>query len=148
MTPTIRIQREDFDPGLEIAKLGTSQTGAVASFVGLVRGGCGLTSLTIDHYPGMSESEIIRHVKEAETRWPLLGATVIHRIGELPVGARIVLVAASAAHRRAAFEACEFLMDYLKASAPFWKIETRGSETRWVEARTADDDAVQKWTSR
>ncbi|HEY4124840.1 MAG TPA: molybdenum cofactor biosynthesis protein MoaE [Rhizomicrobium sp.] len=147
MKPHIRIQEEDFDLNDELEALDTDQAdvGAIASFVGLVRGDDDLSSLTLEHYPGMTEREIARHVEEAAHRWPLLGVTVIHRVGTLIPGERIVLVAAASSHRAAAFAACEFLMDYLKIRAPFWKREDRAGETRWVEPRASDDDAAQRW---
>ena len=142
---TIRIQREDFDIAAEIAKLGAENTGAVATFTGMVRKDGDLTALTLEHYPRMTEREIARIVDEAQARWPLLGVTIIHRIGRLLPGEKIVLVAVAAQHRSAAFQACEFLMDYLKTRAPFWKQEERGGQTRWVEARHSDDDAAKRW---
>jgi molybdopterin synthase catalytic subunit len=147
MTPHIRIQGEAFDLNDEVEALchGRSDIGAVASFVGQVRGDNGLTALTIEHYPGMTEREIARHVDDATRRWPLRGVTVIHRIGRLLPGAPIVLVATAAAHRGPAFAACEFLMDYLKTRAPFWKQEERGDERIWVEARASDDEAARRW---
>ena len=147
MTPHIRIQNEDFDVNDELEALASAQidVGAVASFVGLVRGDGGLTSLTLEHYPGMTDREIENHVEEANRRWPLLGATVIHRVGTLKPGDRIVLVAMASAHRTAAFEACEFLMDYLKTRAPFWKREDRAGESAWVEARASDEEAAGRW---
>ncbi len=144
---TIRIQTEDFDAGAECSALAADrpQIGAVVAFTGLVRGGGGLTCLTLEHYPGMSEREIARHVDEAEKRWPIAGVTVIHRVGNLVPGERIVLVAVASAHRRAAFEAAEFLMDYLKTRAPFWKRERRGAETQWIDASETDEDAAIRW---
>lgn len=147
MKPHIRIQQEDFDLNDEIEALtdGRTDVGGVASFVGVVRGDDNLQSLTLEHYPGMTEREIASHVEEAAKRWPLLGTTVIHRVGTLKPGERIVLVVTASSHRSAAFEACEFLMDYLKTCAPFWKREDRNGEARWVEARTTDDEAAQRW---
>ena len=145
MIVNIHIQREDFDLADEVEALTAETTGAVASFVGLVRGGDGLDALVLEHYPGMTEREIGRIVEEAGARWPLDGVTVIHRVGRLAVGTRIVLVAVAAAHRGAAFEACQFVMDYLKTRAPFWKREERGGESRWVEAKTSDDAAAARW---
>jgi len=147
MAARISIQHEDFDVAAESAALtdGRTDVGAVVTFSGLVRADDGLTSLTLEHYPGMTEREIARHVAEAESRWPLLGVTVIHRIGKLLPGARIVLVAAASAHRAAAFEAANFLMDYLKTRAPFWKLEERADGSEWVEARREDDDAAKRW---
>ena len=145
MSTNIHIQAEDFDLSDEIEALADETCGAVASFVGLVRGGDDLAALTLEHYPGMTEQEIGRMVGEARTRWTLGGVTVIHRVGRLAAGERIVLVAVAAPHRRAAFEACEFLMDYLKTRAPFWKCEERGDGAAWVEARASDDDAARRW---
>ncbi|MGN6515639.1 MAG: molybdopterin synthase catalytic subunit MoaE [Rhizomicrobium sp.] len=144
----IRIQREDFDIGAEVSRLGVGNTGAVATFTGMVRKEGNLTALTLEHYPQMTEREIARIVEDAQKRWPLLGVTIIHRIGRLVPGDRIVLVAVAASHRGAAFEACEFLMDYLKTRAPFWKQEERGGETHWVEARHSDDRAAERWRDK
>jgi molybdopterin synthase catalytic subunit len=147
MSCNIQIQHEDFDVADEIAALTweTQAIGAVATFTGLVRADDGLAALSLEHYPGMTEREIGRIADEAMKRWPLNGLTIIHRVGRLAVGERIVLVAVAAAHRGAAFAACEFLMDYLKTRAPFWKQEERGGEMRWVEAKTSDDDAAERW---
>jgi molybdopterin synthase catalytic subunit len=147
---TIRLQSEDFDLAAESAKLtrGRTDIGAVVSFVGVCRGGEGadaIEALTLEHYPGMANEEIARHVEQATTRWPLLGVTVIHRYGRIPIGANIVLVLTASAHRAAAFEAAEFLMDYLKTSAPFWKREEGGRSQGWVEAKAADDAAASRW---
>jgi len=142
----IRIQPEDFDAGAEIARLNAStDVGAVATFTGHVRADDGLIALTLEHYPAMTEREIARHVAEAEERWPLLGVTIIHRVGRLVPGDRIVFVGVASSHRHAAFEACEFLMDYLKIHAPFWKQEERAGATRWVEAKSADEKAARRW---
>ena len=142
----IRVQPEDFDTAAEIARLNAStDIGAVATFTGHVRADDGLIALTLEHYPAMTEREIARHVAEAETRWPLHGVTIIHRVGRLVPGDRIVFVGVASPHRHAAFEACEFLMDYLKIHAPFWKQEERASGTRWVEAKSADDEAARRW---
>ena len=143
----LRIQIEDFDIGTECDALAGSggHVGAIATFVGLVRGDDALIALSLEHYPGMTEREIARHVQEAQMRWPLLGVTIIHRIGRLLPGARIVFVGVAASHRGAAFEACEFLMDYLKTRAPFWKQEERPQGIAWVEARVSDDNAAQRW---
>ncbi len=146
MSVNIHIQAEDFDVSDEIEALTSEATGAVASFVGLVRGGDGLTALTLEHYPGMTEREIGRIAEQARARWTLInGITVIHRVGRLAVGERIVLVAVASAHRASAFEACEFLMDYLKTRAPFWKQEERGGDAAWVEPRASDDAAAERW---
>jgi molybdopterin synthase catalytic subunit len=147
MSTRIQVQADDFDAGAEIAALskGSGRVGAVASFVGVVRGSEGVTAMTLEHYPGMTEREIARHVAEAQARWPLIGVTVIHRIGTLGVGDNIVFVAAASAHREAAFAATEFLVDYLKTRAPFWKLEERSGSADWVAARAEDDEAVKRW---
>ena len=145
MSVNIHIQAEDFFVADEIEALTTQTTGAVASFIGLVRGDDGLTALTLEHYPGMTEREIARIAGEAQKRWLLEGITIIHRVGRLEVGERIVLVAVAAAHRGAAFSACEFLMDYLKTQAPFWKQEERGGQTAGVEHRASDAAAAERW---
>ena len=146
MSSEIRIQREDFDVGAEIAALTKGvDAGAVASFIGLVRGDDGLTAMTLEHYPGMTEREIASHVAEARKRWPILGAHIVHRVGKLNPGERIVFVGVASAHRQAAFEAAEFLMDYLKTRAPFWKQEERGGCVIWVEAKAEDKTAVSRW---
>jgi molybdopterin synthase catalytic subunit len=144
---TVRIQREDFDIAAEIARLtrGRSDIGAVATFTGICRGD-GIKAMTLEHYPGMAEAEIERHVDEAQARWPLLGVTVIHRHGRLTPGENIVLVATASSHREAAFAAAEFLMDYLKTRAPFWKKEERADSAGWVEARQIDAAAAERWT--
>src|SRR5689334_15505748 len=150
MTTTIRLQHEPFDSAVEVAKLtgGRTDIGAVVTFTGVCRGdenGRPIAALTLEHYPGMAEQEIVRHVEEAQKRWPLLGVTVIHRHGRLIPGEDIVLVIATSSHRQAAFAAAEFLMDYLKTRAPFWKqVEQAGNKT-WVEARDADDAAAARW---
>lgn|SRR5512135_916619 len=147
MNANIHIQVEDFDVSDEVEALTAAEPhiGAVASFIGYVRGDDGLTALTLEHYPGMTEHEIARIAAEAAKRWPLTGVTIIHRVGRLEVGERIVLVAVASSHRGAAFAACEFLMDYLKTRAPFWKLEERGAKSGWVEARTSDDTAAERW---
>ena len=146
---TVRLQREDFDIGAEIARLsqGRTEVGAVASFTGICRGG-DIAAMTLEHYPGMAEAEIERHVAEAEARWPLLGVTVIHRYGRLVPGDNIVLVATASQHREAAFAAAEFLMDYLKTRAPFWKKEERAGGDGWVEAPQSDAAAAERWSGR
>jgi len=144
---TIRIQHDDFDAGAEIAahSEGGGKIGAVASFVGIVRGDDGLTALTLEHYPAMTKAEIEKIVMEAQTRWTLEGITIIHRIGRLTVGEQVVFVGVASGHRGAAFGACEFLMDYLKTRAPFWKQEERGAQTGWVEAKSSDDAQAARW---
>jgi molybdopterin synthase catalytic subunit len=146
----VRIQEADFDVGAELAALQGARTdvGAVASFVGCVRGQTradDVSALALEHYPGMTERAIEAMIVEAEARFDILGALVIHRVGRLLPGERIVLVAVASAHRRAAFQACEFLMDYLKTHAPFWKKETTPQGERWVDARVADDAALARW---
>ncbi len=156
---TVRIQEADFDIAYEIAGLthGRTDIGAVVSFSGICRGSEGgddIAALTLEHYPGMAEAEIMRHAEEAMSRWPLNGLTVIHRFGRITPGENIVLVLTASQHRQAAFEAAEFLMDYLKTSAPFWKREEgapgnvagHAEGTGWVEARAHDDAAAARWT--
>jgi molybdopterin synthase catalytic subunit len=146
---TVRIQREDFDLGAEVALVSKGRTdiGAVATFTGICRGD-GVAAMTLEHYPGMAEAEIERNVTEAEKRWPLLGVTVIHRHGRMIPGDNIVLVVTASAHREAAFAAAEFLMDYLKMNAPFWKKEERVGGDGWVEARHSDAAAAARWSGR
>ena len=150
VVPAIRIQREDFDVAAEIAGLtgGRTDIGAVVTFSGLCRDEQGaLSALELEHYPGMAEAEIGRIAAQAVERWPLQGLTVIHRHGKIRPGENIVLVVAASSHRQAAFEAANFLMDYLKSRAPFWKKEhlADGSEGGWVEAKEADDHAADRW---
>ncbi len=144
---TIRIEAQAFDVNAEIATLtkSTSNVGAVVTFSGHVRGDDDLTSLTLEHYPGMTEREIARCIEDAEKRWKLLGATIIHRIGRLMPGDPIVLVAVASTHRKDAFSAAEFLMDYLKTRAPFWKEEQRGDAKNWVEGRASDTERAKRW---
>jgi len=146
MKTRIKIQTEDFDVGAELEALtqGTD-AGAVCSFTGHVRKEGDLTALTLEHYPRMTEEEIQRLIGEASRRWPILAVTVLHRIGSLAPGARIVLVAVAASHRHVAFEACEFLIDFLKTHAPFWKEEIRDGERHWVSARHSDEEAASRW---
>jgi len=147
---TVRIQREPFDAAAEAAKLtrGRTDVGAVVTFTGICRGaehGEPIAALTLEHYPGMAEAEIERHVADACARWPLMGVTVIHRHGRIEPGEDIVLVVTTSSHREAAFAAAEFLMDFLKTRAPFWKqVEKAGSAT-WVDAKAADDAAAERW---
>lgn len=147
---TIRIQSADFDIAAEIAALTKSNTdiGAVVSFSGICRGGEGknaIAAMTLEHYPGMAEAEIGRHVSEAIARWPLDGVTVIHRHGRVVPGDNIVLVLTASKHREVAFQAAEFLMDYLKTNAPFWKSEERAGNRQWVDAQAHDDSAAARW---
>ena len=148
---TIRIQQVDFDIASEIALLtrGRTDIGAVVSFSGICRGsegGDSISALTLEHYPGMAEAEIRRHAEDALARWPLDGLTVIHRFGRIEPGQNIVLVLTASQHRQAAFQAAEFMMDYLKTSAPFWKQEEGAKGKGWVEARGDDDAAAARWT--
>jgi molybdopterin synthase catalytic subunit len=148
---TIRVQEEDFNPGAEAEALARGRTdiGAVVSFIGYCRDeGGSLAALELEHYPGMAEEEVARAAGEAEARWPLLGATVIHRYGRIAPGERIVFVAVAAAHRGAAFAAAEMLMDYLKTRAPFWKraIRSDGSVEGWIETKRDDDQSAARWS--
>ena len=148
----IRLQREDFDAGAEAAALtaGRTDIGAVVTFTGICRGaedGEPIAALTLEHYPGMAEAEIARHVAEAERRWRLLGVTVIHRYGRLNPGDNIVLVVTASSHRQDAFAAAEFLMDYLKTRAPFWKQVEHAGGRQWIDARAADDAAAERWAT-
>ena len=150
VVPVVRIQAQDFDIAAEIARLtaGRADIGAVVTFSGLCRDEQGaLSALELEHYPGMAEAEISRIAAEAIQRWPLQGLTAIHRYGKIAPGENIVLVVAASAHRQAAFEAANFLMDYLKSRAPFWKKEHRadGSEGAWVDAKETDDKAARRW---
>jgi molybdopterin synthase catalytic subunit len=150
-TATIRIQQADFDVAREIAALskGRTDVGAVVSFTGICRGTEGsepIAALTLEHYPGMAEAEIKRHVDVAIARWPLQGLTIVHRFGRIVPGENIVLVVTASSHRQAAFEAAEFLMDYLKTSAPFWKQEESARGKSWIEAQSHDDAAAARWT--
>src|SRR5215510_15903115 len=147
----VRLQREDFDAAAEVAALtaGRDDVGAVVTFTGLCRGsenGQPIAALVLEHYPGMAEAEIARHVEEAARRWPLLGVTVIHRHGRLTPGEDIVLVVTAAMHRHEAFAAAEFLMDYLKTRAPFWKQVEYADRKTWVEAKSSDDALAERWT--
>jgi molybdopterin synthase catalytic subunit len=138
----VSVQREDFDLSSEVRRLsGEGKVGAIASFVGLVRE----VPMTLEHYAGMTEREIAKIVDQAVERWKLMDATVIHRYGELKPTDQIVLVAVASAHRGDAFAACAFIMDYLKTRAPFWKKEHRLDGARWVEARSSDDEAAERW---
>jgi molybdopterin synthase catalytic subunit len=146
----IRVQREDFDPGAEIAALsrGKTRIGGIVSFIGVVRdlaGGDGIRAMTLEHYPGMTERELAAIEAEALARWPLDACLIIHRYGRLEPGDRIVLVATASAHRQAAFQSCEFLVDWLKTKAPFWKLEETATGPRWVAAEASDDAAAERW---
>jgi len=146
----VRIQTLDFDAGAEIAALrrGNPKIGAVASFIGLCRDvndGDAVTKMTLEHYPGMTEKALENITAEAKRRWDVMEVLVVHRVGELKPTDQIVLVVVTGAHRGEAFAACEFIMDYLKTRAPFWKKEQTPAGERWVEARTSDDDAAARW---
>jgi molybdopterin synthase catalytic subunit len=149
----IRVQQEDFDVGRELAALteGNHAIGGVAVFVGLVRdmaGGAEISAMTLEHYPAMTEKMLTEIEAEARERWPLEASLVIHRYGRLEPGDQIVMVATASAHRQAAFEACEFLMDWLKTKAPFWKLEETEQGAQWVDARDSDDAAAARWAKR
>ena len=146
----ILVQADPFDLGAEVAAMSRGRTdiGAIASFVGLARDlneGSGVAAMTLEHYPGMTEKALAALVDDACSRWPLLDVTVIHRVGRLLPGDPIVLVAVAGSHRGEAFAACEFIMDYLKTQAPFWKKEETTEGDRWVEARASDDAAAARW---
>jgi len=146
----VRVQSEDFDTGRELDALtrGRKDVGAVASFVGLVRDandGQAIRAMTLEHYPGMTEKALEDICAQAHARWDLIDTVVIHRVGALKPGDRIVLVGVASGHRGEAFEACEFIMDYLKTRAPFWKREDTPEGARWVEARESDDAAAERW---
>ena len=146
----IRVQREDFDVGAELERLtaGNHRVGGLCVFVGLVRdiaGGTPVGAMTLEHYPAMTEKQLAEIDAEALARWPLERTLIVHRYGRLEPGDRIVLVAVASAHRQAAFDACQFLIDWLKTKAPFWKREEGAEGARWVEARDADDVAAARW---
>jgi molybdopterin synthase catalytic subunit len=145
-----RVQQKDFDAAVEVAALtaGRTDIGAIVTFTGRVRGGeGGVAAITLEHYPGMTEAELSRIEAEAHSRWPLQASLIVHRVGKLEPGDNIVLVIVASAHRQAAFEAADFLMDYLKTRAPFWKKETDASGNAvWVEARESDDSAARRWS--
>ena len=146
----IKVQREDFDIGAELAQLtdGNTKVGGLASFVGLVRDLAdqgAVSAMTLEHYPGMTEKRLAEIEAEARARWPLESVLIIHRYGRLEPGDRIVLVATTSAHRQAALESCAFLIDWLKTKAPFWKLEEGSKGAAWVEAKESDDHAAEKW---
>jgi molybdopterin synthase catalytic subunit len=148
---TVRVQTGDFDVGAEMAAMrhGNPKIGAIASFVGVVRDlneGADVAEMTLEHYPGMTEKALDKIVREARERWDIYDALVVHRVGALKPTEQIVLVVVASAHRGEAFQACEFLMDYLKTRAPFWKKEKTTQGGRWVDARTADDAAADRWS--
>jgi molybdopterin synthase catalytic subunit len=146
----IRVQKDDFDIGAEFARLKSGRTdiGAIVSFTGTMRdssGGKTLDAMTLEHYPGMTDTELARIESEAHARWPLQASLIVHRYGRLEPGDNIVLVITASEHREPAFRAAEFLMDYLKTRAPFWKCETSREGDRWVEAETSDAEALSRW---
>ena len=146
----IRVQREDFDVGAELEALTRGKTGigGVTSFLGLVRDLAGdrrIGAMTLEHYPGMTERALAEIEAEALRRWPLEAVLIIHRFGRLEPGERIVLVATASAHRQAAFDSCQFLIDWLKTKAPFWKLEETPEGPRWVDAQASDDTAAERW---
>ena len=146
----IRVQTEDFDPGAELERLvaGRRDIGGVVSFVGLVRDMAGndhISAMTLEHYPAMTEKALAEIEADARSRWPLADSLIIHRYGRLEPGDRIVLVITASAHRQAAFDACQFLIDWLKTKAPFWKLEDVGGDSKWVDARASDDAAAARW---
>ncbi|MEQ8355170.1 MAG: molybdenum cofactor biosynthesis protein MoaE [Kiloniellaceae bacterium] len=155
---TVRVQEQDFDVGKELSELtkGNHAIGGLAVFVGLVRdhvgiqggGGSEISAMTLEHYPAMTDKMLAKIEAEARERWPLEASLVIHRHGRLEPGDRIVMVAAASSHRQAAFEACEFLMDWLKTKAPFWKLEETDKGALWVDARDSDDTAAARWSKR
>jgi len=146
----VRIQTKDLDAGAEVAALrrDNPKVGAVASFIGVCRDandGGAVTKMTLEHYPGMTEKALDKIVSEAKSRWDVMDVLVVHRVGELKPTDQIVLVVVTGAHRGETFAACEFIMDYLKTRAPFWKKEETPQGARWVEARVSDDEAAQRW---
>ena len=146
----IKVQQEDFDVGAEIGRLteGNAKVGGLACFVGLVRDVAGdenISSMTLEHYPGMTERQLEQLEAEARQRWPLQEVLIIHRYGKLEPGDRIVLVVTASSHREASLESCQFLIDWLKTKAPFWKLEETESGQKWVSARTEDDEAAERW---
>lgn len=141
---SVRVQAEDFDPGRELAYLAATGAGAVASFLGLVRGD-DISAMTLEHYPGMTERQLLAIEEQARSRWPLLEVVIIHRFGRLLPGQNIVFVGVASRHRAAAFAACEFLMDWLKTRAPFWKLEETSDGPHWVEAKDDDDSRAERW---
>jgi molybdopterin synthase catalytic subunit len=147
---SVRVQQADFDLGAEITAMrrGNPKIGAIAAFIGLVRDvndGDNVAIMSLEHYPGMTEKALDTIITQAKARWDILDALVVHRVGELRPTDQIVMVAVSSAHRGDAFAACEFIMDYLKTEAPFWKKEQTGQGTRWVEARASDETAAARW---
>ena len=149
MQDRIVVQQQDFDVPAEYARIATDNSdGAIVTFVGKVRDfndGSAVTDLTLEHYPGMTEAVLQQITAQARERWSLNFVTIIHRVGTMTLGEQIVFIGVSSAHRKAAFAACEFLIDFLKTKAPFWKLEGAGADKRWVDARDADEQAAQAW---
>lgn len=141
----VSIDAAPIELAMELAALEERGAGGVASFTGVVRGGDGITALELEHYPGMTEDALCTLAEAAMDRWNLLGVTVLHRVGRMEVGERIVFIGTAAAHRREALDACAYLIDRLKTDAPFWKREWRGEDASWVDARQSDADAAAKW---
>ena len=146
----IKIQNKDFDVSEETKILRENQTGAIVNFVGVVRGfdernNSSIDSMTLEHYPGMTELEIEKIVKQSSERWNITGVTVIHRVGKLSPSDQIVFVGVSAKHRQNAFDSCNFIMDWLKTKAPFWKVEENNNQKKWVDYNLSDDEATKKW---
>ena len=148
-SPIVRVQSQDFSVADEYALLASdNQDGAVVNFVGKVRDfndGSSVTDLTLEHYPGMTEAVLMQISQQACERWPLNKVTIIHRIGTMSLGEQIVFIGVTSAHRKAAFAACEFLIDFLKTKAPFWKLEASESGSKWIEARDSDEQAAKMW---
>lgn len=142
----VSVDPAPIDIGTELAGIEETGAGAVASFIGIVRADDGVTGLELEHYPGMTEGVLCDLAEQAMTRWGLLSAVIVHRVGPMEPGDRVVLVATAAQHRREALDACAFLIDRLKTEAPFWKRETRAGTTNWVEARASDDQAAARWS--
>ena len=146
----IKVQNEDFDVSTETKILRQNQTGAIVNFVGVVRSfdeknNNVIESMTLEHYPGMTELEIKKIIEQSYERWDITGATVIHRVGKLLPSEQIVFVGVSSRHRQNAFDSCNFIMDWLKTRAPFWKVEENGNQKKWVDYNLSDDDATKKW---
>ena len=141
----VSVQPAPIDLGVEVAALEERGAGGVASFTGVVRGDDGVTELSLEHYPGMTEGALVAMAEAATARWGLLGVTIVHRVGPMVPGDRIVFVGTAASHRREALDSCAYLIDRLKTDAPFWKRERRGGDTRWVEPRAGDAEAAERW---
>lgn len=142
----VSVQPAPIDLPAELAAVEIKGAGGIATFIGTVRGDDGVTGLTLEHYPGMTEGALIGLAEEAFVRWELLGVTIVHRVGEMVPGDHIVFIGTAAAHRKPALESCAYLIDRLKTDAPFWKQETRGDAAAWVEAKASDVDAAERWS--